>query len=130
MPNDVFSSEFIDNCDVSRLLSVVQIYKMLLRRRVAIGSMTSSVIVSELGLTENDYQWLCRWVKRFPEDFYERYLIDQPLTPTRIHDTDLPVSRAIGLIVAVTFAEHLRRAGLAENASAWPVLRKLFSEEA
>jgi hypothetical protein len=131
MPKDVFSAEFIADCDVTKPRSVAQIYGALWRRRVAIGSMTSPMIVSELGLTENDYQWLRRWVKRFPEDYYECYLIQQTLATFRLFETDLPVSRAIGLILAVTFAEHLRRAGLDENnASAWPVLRNLFAPEA
>ena len=130
MTIDVFSPKFIANCDVTTLRSCEQIYGALWRRRVDIGSMTSSMIVSELGLTENDYQWLCRWVRRFPDDYYERYLIQQTLATFRFYETDLPVSRAIGLILAITFAEHLRREGLDENASAWPMLRKLFSEEA
>lgn len=130
MPNDVFSLEFIANCNVTTARSVEQIYGALWRRRVAIGSMTSNVIVSELGLTDKDHQWLCRWVKRFPEDYYERCLL-RPTTATfPFHETSVPLPRAIGLILAVTFAEHLRRAGLAENASVWPVLRNLFSEEA
>ncbi|MCX6017615.1 MAG: hypothetical protein NTZ50_03790 [Chloroflexi bacterium] len=126
----MFSAELIAGCDLNSARSVVQIYDALWRRRVTIGSMTSPMVVSELGLTESDYQWLCRWARRFPEDYYERHLIRQTLATFRFHDTDLSMSRAIGLILAVTFAEHLRREGLAENASAWPVLRKLFSDEA